>query len=219
LRDVAARAGADAVVVPTDVTRRAEVNRLRDQALAAFGHIDVWINNAGRGISRAVADLTDEELDAMIAVNVKASLYGMQAVVPHFIERGRGHLINVSSVLSRIPFAAYRSAYNAAKAALNALTANLRMDLAAKHPDIRVSLVMPGLVTTDFQRNAVGGSPPLPPAATREAQTAEEVAAAIARLIEEPVAEIYTNPQHHAQVLRYFQDVGEFERAIAARRP
>src|SRR5439155_20685387 len=145
----------------TDVTRRADVERLRDRALASFGHVDVWINNAGRGIRKNVLELTDEDVDAIMAVNVKSALYGMQAIVPHFIQRGRGHLINVSSFLSRVPLATFRSAYKAAKAALNALTANLRMDLAAAHPNIRVSLVMPGMVTTEFDRNALGGGVPM----------------------------------------------------------
>ena len=218
LRDVASRAGAGAIAVPTDVTRRVDVEQLRDRAIAEFGQIDVWINNAGRGITRRVLDLSDEDFDAIMSVNVKSALYGMQASVPHFMERGRGHVINVSSFLSRVPFATYRSAYNAAKAALNALTANLRVDLAVTYPDIHVTLVMPGLVTTAFGRNAVGGSPPLPPAVIAEAQTADDVAAVIAGVIDNPVAEVYTNPNHRAVAVRYFQDVGAFEREAAARR-
>src|ERR687893_439014 len=73
---------------------RAEVERLRDEALRAFGRVDVWINNAGRGISRPVLELTDQDVDEMMSVNVKSALYGMQAIVPHFQERGEGHLIN-----------------------------------------------------------------------------------------------------------------------------
>jgi NAD(P)-dependent dehydrogenase (short-subunit alcohol dehydrogenase family) len=215
LNDVAARVGAGAIVVPTDVTRRADVERLRDRAIEAFGHVDVWVNNAGRGISKAVLELTDEELDLMMAVNVKSALYGMQAITPHFIARGRGQIVNVSSVLSRVPFATFRSAYNAAKAALNALTANARVDLAREHPGIQVTLVMPGLVRTDFQRNALGGSPPIP--AATDSQSVEEAVAAIVEAIEHPAAEIYTNPRHASVVQRYFQDVGAFERAAAAR--
>ncbi len=215
LKDVARRSGADTLVVPTDVTRRADVERLRDRAIERFGHVDVWINNAGRGITRPVLELTDEEFDLMMSVNVKSALYGMQAIAPHFIDRGSGHIINVSSFLSRVPFATYRSAYNAAKSALNALTANARVDLARSHPGVHVTLVMPGLVTTDFGRHALGGSPA--PAAT-DAQSAEEVADAIASVIEHPAAEIYTNPRQRAIALKYFEDVGAFERDTASRR-
>src|SRR6185295_15610282 len=78
LNRIARLAGANAIAVPSDVTRRSDVERLRDAALATFGHIDVWINNAGQGITRPVIDLTDEDLDQMIASNVKSALYGMQ---------------------------------------------------------------------------------------------------------------------------------------------
>jgi len=218
LNDLARRIGASAIAIPTDVSRRADVERLRDRAIAAFGHVDVWVNNAGRGITRPVLELRDEELDDIMQVNLKSALYGMQTIVPHFIERGTGQIVNMSSLLSRVPYATYRSAYNAAKAALNALTANLRQDLAARYPGIHVTLVMPGLVSTDFARNAVHGSPPLPPAVMAEAQTAEEVAAAIAGVIDKPVAEIYTNPRHRDVALEYFRDVAAFEQEAASRR-
>ncbi len=214
LQAVAVGAGSGAIAVPTDVTRRDEVNRLRDRAIEAFGHVDVWVNNAGRGINRPVLELTDDELDLMMLVNVKSALYGMQAIAPHFAARGRGQIVNVSSFLSRVPFATFRSGYNAAKAALNALTANARVDLARAHPGIQVTLVMPGLVRTEFQRNALGGSPPMPFA---EAQPVDAAVAAIVDAIANPVAEIYTNP-HHAEVVQsYFQDVGAFERRAVTR--
>lgn len=146
--------------------------------------------------------------------SVKSALYGMQAVVPHFQQRGSGHLINVSSFLGRVPLVPIRSAYNAAKAALNALTANLRVDLKAEHPGIHVSLVMPGVVTTEFARNALGsssGSAYRPPANVANAQTPEEVAAVIARLIEHPQAEVFTNPAQIPIARRYYEDVAAFE--------
>jgi NADP-dependent 3-hydroxy acid dehydrogenase YdfG len=217
LKAVASSCGERAYPVVTDVTQRTLVNNLRDAAIRRFGDIDVWVNNAGQGIGRKVLELTDEDLDAMISVNVKAALYGMQAIVPHFQERGgQGHLINVSSFLGRVPLVTFRSAYNAAKAALNALTANARVDLAREHPGIAVTLVIPGLVSTGFQRNAIGGTPPLP--ASTPSQTPDEVAAVIVSAIERPVAEVYTNPHQAAVALDYFKDVGAFERNAAARR-
>jgi hypothetical protein len=74
---------------------------------------------------------------------------------------------------------------------------------------------MPGLVRTEFQQNALGGSPPMP----AEAQPVEDAAAAIVEAIAHPVAEIYTNPQHASGLVqRYFQDVAAFERESSARR-
>jgi NAD(P)-dependent dehydrogenase (short-subunit alcohol dehydrogenase family) len=172
----------------------------------------VWINNAGRGITRQVLDLTEDDVDLMMAVNVKSALYGMQTAVQHFIERGgRGHVINVSSFLGRVPMATFRSAYNAAKAALNSLTANLRMDLRAKYPDIHVTLVMPGVVGTWFGRNALYSPPDTPKYAGPNVQTVEEVAGIICDVIAQPVAEVYTNPASAPLAQRYFADVGAFE--------
>src|SRR4051812_27050307 len=73
----AASAGAAATLsVPTDVTRRNDVEALRDAAVERFGGFDVWINNAGRGITKSVLDLTDADVDDMMAINVKSALYG-----------------------------------------------------------------------------------------------------------------------------------------------
>jgi len=220
LHAVSAETGPESRAVVADMTRRADVERLRDEALAAFGSVDVWINNAGRGINASVLELTDEQFDLMMAVNVKSALYGMQAIIPHFKERERGHLINVSSFLSRVPIATYRSAYNAAKAALNALTANLRMDLRRQFPEIHVSLVMPGMVTTEFAQSALGGTPAVTWASTPgggagpQIQTADDVAAAIESLIDSPREELYTQRGQPDTVGRYFRDVGAFERGL-----
>jgi NADP-dependent 3-hydroxy acid dehydrogenase YdfG len=181
------------LVVVADVTRRDDVGRVLATAIHRFGHVDVWVNNAGRGLSRHVADLTDDDVDTMIRDNVKSALYGMQAVLPHFQSRGHGHIVNVSSMLARTPFATFRSAYSAAKHALNALTENLRTDLAKDFPDLRVACIMPGAVATDFGLNALGGgvdSRSLP-----GAQSPEAVALVIADAIEERRSgDVYTRP-------------------------
>jgi short-subunit dehydrogenase len=217
LQALATEIGSHAHAVVADVTHRADVERLRDRAIAACGPIDVWVNNAGRGISKNVLDLTDDEIDEMITINLKSALYGMQVAVPHFIERRRGQVINVSSFLSRVPMATIRSAYSASKAALNSLTANLRMDLAHSHPGIHVTLVMPGLISTEFAKHAVHGTPPMNPAspgAAPASQSADEVAAVIVGVIDRPVAEVYTAPYLAPLARRYFEDVGEFERGM-----
>lgn len=210
-RDAMQRGSPRAIVVETDVTKRADVERLRDAAIDAFGGFDAWINNAGRGITRSVLDLTDDDIDDMMALNVKSALYGMQVAVAHFKERGYGHLINISSFLGRVPLAPQRSAYNAAKAALAALTANLRVDLRARHPGIHVSLVMPGMVATEFGRNAIGSPPDTPIYSGPHVQSVEAVAEIIAQTIDNPVAEVYTNPASADMARRYFADVEAFE--------
>jgi short-subunit dehydrogenase len=216
LERVAKLCGHGATVVPTDVTKRKDVEHLSDAAIQACGHVDVWVNNAGRGINKKVLDLTDDELELMLAVNFKSAFYGMQAIVPHFMERGQGHVINMSSFLGRVPIATFRSAYNASKAALNSLSANLRMDLAKTHPGIHVSVVMPGLVLTSFQKNALGGTPPLGPGGTTgtKPQSLDEVTLAIEQLIANPKPELYTNPASAGIAQQYFADVAAFEAGL-----
>jgi NAD(P)-dependent dehydrogenase (short-subunit alcohol dehydrogenase family) len=212
LDKVAKELGANALAVPTDVTRRAELERLRDRTLERFGQLDVLVNNAGRGISRMVSELTDADVDDMVAINIKSVLYGIQAVLPHMKQRGRGQIMTVSSGLSRFPFAAQRSAYSAAKAAVNLLMGSLRMELRDEFPGIHATTVMPGIVATEFGKNVRHGgvdSRGLP-----GAQPVEEVARVIADAIEHPVAECYTRPQMRELAARYFsaEDVAAIER-------
>ena len=205
LAAVASRCGTEALAIVADMTVRLDAERAVAEALARFGHIDVWINNVGRGITRPATALTDDDVDEMMRVNVKSALYGMQAVLPHFTARGRGHLINVSSVLGRMPMAQFRSAYNGAKHFLNALTANVREDLAASHPGIAVSLVSPGVVRTEFGLNAVHGGPDsrtLP-----NSQSAEEVAAVIAGVIASRAPDVYTRVGVKQMVLGYLDQL------------
>jgi len=202
LHAVAGRCGPLALPVVADVTARTDIQRVVRSALERFGHIDVWVNNAGRGITRVPSELTDDDIDDMMRVNVKSVLYGTQEVLPHFKERGSGHVINVSSMLGRIPLAPFRSAYNGAKHFVNALTADFRNELRATHPGIRVSLVSPGVVRTAFGSNALHGGPDsrtLP-----NSQSVDEVAAVIARVVETREADVYTRPDGREMVLKYF---------------
>ena len=208
----AERAGSpQAISVATNVTNRDEVDALAARAISEFGGFDVWINNAGRGITRSVLDLTEHDVDDMMDVNLKSALFGMQAAARHFLARGQGHILNVSSFLGRVPLALHRSAYNAAKAALNSLTANMRVELHKRSPNIHVTLVMPGMVATEFARNALGAPPDARIYAGPHVQTVEQVADIVADVISHPVAEVYTNSGSRDLEKQYYADVGEFE--------
>jgi len=214
LAALATKLGDRAIAVPTDVTRRADNELLRDRALATFGHIDVWIANAGRGITRMPSELTDDDIDEMISVNLKSVLYGIQVVLPHFKQRKRGQIVVVSSGLARFPFAPFRSAYSASKAAVNLLVASLRGELRAEFPDIHATTVMPGVVATDFGSNARHGG--MDSAKLPSAQPVGEVAEVIVDVIEKPRAEVYTRPQMRELAARYFsaEDVAEIEKGF-----
>jgi NADP-dependent 3-hydroxy acid dehydrogenase YdfG len=204
---VAARCGANALAVVADATRREDVSRLVRTAIERFGRIDVFVNNAGQGITRMPSELTDEDIDEMVRVNVKSALYGMQEALPHFRARGEGHVINVSSMLGRIPYLVGRSAYSAAKHFLNALTANFRAEAQQSYPGIQFSVVSPGVVHTDFGANARHGGPDS--RAIPGGQRPEDVAAVIASVIESRRPDVYTRPGSHQRVADYYATVGE----------
>ncbi len=203
---VAAKCDGNAFVVVADVTDRDAVRRVVESAIERFGRIDVWINNAGVGITRMPSELTDEDVDEMMRLNVKSALYGMQEVLPHFKSRNDGQIINVSSMLGRIPFATFRSAYCGAKHFLNALTVAFRSEVQQTHPGIQVSLLSPGVVRTEFGVRARHGgvdSRQLP-----GSQSAEEVAAVIASTIDSRAPDVYTRAGAHDMVVKFYDANG-----------
>jgi NADP-dependent 3-hydroxy acid dehydrogenase YdfG len=207
LEAVAQDCGANAHPIVGDVTKRSDVQRAVKSAIDRFGQVDVWVNNVGRGITKAPSQLTDDDVDDMIRVNVKSMLYGVQEILPHFKSRGSGQIINVSSILGRIPFAMFRSAYNGSKHFVNAITRNLRDELKESHPGIVVSLVSPPVVATEFGVNALHGGPdsrslPFP-------QDVDQVGEVIAWVIRERKLDVYTRAGSRAMVAQYFADTGE----------
>jgi NADP-dependent 3-hydroxy acid dehydrogenase YdfG len=206
LAEVARASGEGHLAVTADVTRREDVARIASAAIDRFGHVDAWVNNAGRGITRTILELTDDDVDAMVRDNVKSVLYGMQVIVPHFKERKQGHLINVSSLLGRIPFAPIRAAYCAAKAAMGSLTETMRNDLAKDFPDVRVTNFYPGVVHTDFGLNALGGGPDS--RSFPGAQSPEEIATLTADVIEHRRGgDVYSRPDFLERLLWYLRDL------------
>ncbi|MFH8406992.1 SDR family oxidoreductase [Streptomyces sp. NPDC018019] len=137
--------GGRAVGMPADVRRRADLVRLLDTAVAAFGRLDVLVNNAGIGPVSPLEDLRVDEWDDMIDVNLRGVLHGIAAALPIFRRQGTGHLVTVAST------AAYRtvpgqSVYAATKTAVRTVCEGLRQEV----DDLRVTIVSPGFVHTDF---------------------------------------------------------------------
>ncbi|HEX3344490.1 MAG TPA: SDR family oxidoreductase, partial [Polyangiaceae bacterium] len=204
LEEVARSAGEGHLAVTADVTKRDDVARLASSAIERFGHVDAWVNNAGRGITRGILELTDDDVDAMVRDNVKSVLYGMQAIVPHFKARKEGHLVNVSSLLGRIPFAPFRAAYEAAKAAMGSLTETMGAELAKETPEVCVTCFYPGVVATEFGLNALGGGPDS--RALPGGQTPEEVATLLADVLEQRRGgDVYSRPEFLERVLGYLR--------------
>ncbi|MCE1246096.1 MAG: SDR family NAD(P)-dependent oxidoreductase [Firmicutes bacterium] len=217
LREIAEKIGENALAVKTDVTVKSDMENLKNRALEKFGRIDVWINNAGRGVGKTWTAIPEEDVDEIFDINFKSAYYGVQAVIPYFMKQKKGHLINVSSFLGKVPFAPFRSAYNAAKSAVNSMTSNLRIELKVKCPEIKITTILPGPVSTDFHKNALGGTPPFagPGSTPVKFQTPEEVADVIIEAMRNPKAEVFTQPEQIEQVLQYMGNVEAFEEHIA----
>lgn len=138
--------GKDAVV-KTDVTDRAQVQALVDQAVKLHGRVDVMLNNAGLMPLSPLEMLRVEEWDQMIDVNIKGVLYGIAAVLPVMKEQKSGQIINVSSVAGHIvnPGGAV---YCGTKHAVRAISEGLRKEV--KPYNIRSTILSPGAVDTEL---------------------------------------------------------------------
>jgi len=147
-RDLSA-AGRRVLVVETDVSDVASVEAMIEETAAAFGVVDVLVNNAGIGLSGRVAEVRAEDLRYVFEVNVIGPLNCIQAALPHM--RSGGRIINVSSVVGKraIPKV---GAYCATKSALNALSDSLRVEIAER--GITVTSVYPGTTRTAFRDNS-----------------------------------------------------------------
>ena len=194
-----------------DVCKRAEVDRAAVEAERAFGgRFHVWINCAGRGLSKRAIDLTDDDIDDMMTINVKSAMYGMQAAVRAFTAAGTpatGQIINVSSILGRCAtFAPIRSAYNGAKHFLCAVTDNVRQDLQSDEATkgIVVSSVLPGPVATDFGLNAGSADSRANP----NAQDVAEVSQVIRLCIEERREDVYTRDSDRVNINNFIAAKG-----------
>jgi NADP-dependent 3-hydroxy acid dehydrogenase YdfG len=139
--------GWKALAVVTDVTRADQVKRLVDTAVEKFGRIDVVINNAGLMPQSPLERLLVKEWDQMIDVNIKGTLYGIAAALPHMKAQKSGHIINVSSVAGH-KIRAGSVVYAATKHAVRALSEGLRLEV--KPYNIRTTIISPGAVDTEL---------------------------------------------------------------------
>ena len=149
LNETARAAAGQSLVVPTDVTRPDEVDRLVAAALGAFGRVDVLVNNAGLAPVRPIRDMTVEEWRAVIDTNLSAAFYATRAAWPAFERQGGGVVVNISSESSRDPFPGF-AAYGAAKAGINLFGLAAAREGAAA--GVRVYTIAPGAVETAMFR-------------------------------------------------------------------
>ena len=145
IRDI----GGHAVAIPADVSQAAAVARMVDHAASALGPVDILVNNAGMALVRGIDDLTEDDFDATIAVNLKSAFLCTQAVVPAMRAKKWGRIVNISSGAAR-GAGAIGVHYNASKAGMEGLTRGYAARLVKE--GITVNAVAPSLIETDMMR-------------------------------------------------------------------
>jgi short-subunit dehydrogenase len=168
--------GGDARTVRCDVTSSKDVTAMMEQVQRDRGGLDVLINNAGLGLYGPLEALREEQLAQVLEINVMGLFRVTRAAIPLLKARGEGQIINVSSVLGHrgLPML---GGYCASKAAVNALTESLRMEL--KPHGIDVLLVSPGLTDTEFRDTRLHADGYQQEKVPLKAMSAQEVAAAM----------------------------------------
>ena len=140
--------GAEVCTITLDVRDKSAVDRAFGQLPKGFERVDVLLNNAGLASGLDTFDNADmNDIEVMIDTNVKGLIYVSNAIIPHMIKQGAGHIINVASIAGKEVYG-NGNVYCATKHAVDALTRGMRVDLVSK--GIKVSQIAPGAVNTEF---------------------------------------------------------------------
>ncbi len=145
--------GHEALAIATDVRDQAQVSHLIDATCEHFGHIDILINNAGRGTAGFLLKTPATHFHELFDLNVFGPLYAMQAAIPRMRQHGGGLIINISSGAGRRHIPGF-SAYGASKAALDLISNTVREELATEN--IRVVTIYPPNTASDAAKNMLG---------------------------------------------------------------
>lgn len=152
--------GRDGVFIQCDVSDSRQVQDMVDQVISKFGKVDILVNDAGIGpMPKSITDVSEEEWDRALAINLKGEFLCCRAVVPHMKEKGYGKIINISS-LSAISPGGPIIHYSASKAGVLGLTLDLALELAPFN--ICVNAILPGAIHTDMFEQLI------PPGANKE---------------------------------------------------
>jgi len=179
--------GGRALAVPADVTSDDDMQALMARAIEAFGRVDVMICNAGIGFHDTFQATPPAAMRRLVDINLMGTLYAARAAMPHFLARGAGHLIAVSSIVGRrgTPGVAV---YAATKAAQVGLIESIRAEIYGTN--IRASLVYPVSTRTEF-REAIRREFGQEASGRGPQQSVDQVARAIVDCIRNPRPEVY----------------------------
>ena len=180
-----------------DVAKLDDVRRFSAAVQQRYGEIHILINNAGHGTFRRVVDLTPEEWNAMISVNLTGVYYCCHEILPIITQAGGGDIINISSLAGKNAFSG-GAGYNASKFGLNGFSEALMLD--HRNDGVRVSTIMPGSVDTGF-----GSSGPARESESKDAWkiAPQDIAEIVVNLLRMPVrtmissVEVRRRPRRH----------------------
>jgi len=144
--------GRNALAVPTDVRDSEQVNTLVEKTLEYYGTLDVLINNAGIYLLGSVEGFSLSDWHQAMDTNFWGYVHTLHALLPHFLERGKGTIVNVSSIGGKVPIP-YQVPYTASKYAVTGLTQSLHAELEPK--GIKVCGVYPNFISTDLMERAI----------------------------------------------------------------
>jgi NAD(P)-dependent dehydrogenase (short-subunit alcohol dehydrogenase family) len=134
-----------------DVSNRDQMSRFYEGAMRAAGGVDVLVNNAGIGAAGAFVATDLATWDRVMAVNLMGTVHGCHLFLPHMLERGHGHIVNIASILGLVGFPGV-APYAASKYAVVGFTRGLLCEL--KDSGVAVTAICPGLIATDIMTNA-----------------------------------------------------------------
>ena len=204
-------AGGQAVAIAADVTDPEAVEALARAAEDRFGRIDAWTNNAGTGVFGPFQDAPLDLHRRTVEVNLFGAMHGAYAVLPRFLERERGVLVNMVSLGGWAP-APFAAAYTASKFGLRGFSASLRQEL-RRHPQIHVCAVFPAMVDTPgFVHGANVSGRTLDPGPMLYAP--EEVAETLVHVVRHPRDEIAVGWPARAAQAAYALAPGPTERLM-----
>ena len=138
-----------------DVSHKEEVTELVEKTKEKFGQIDILVNSAGLMLSSAITEGDVEAWEAMIDVNIKGTLYTINAVLPSMLNQSSGHIINIASI-SGFEVTKKSTLYSASKAAVHSITQGLEKELAKT--GVRVTSISPGMVDTPLSGDTDWGA-------------------------------------------------------------
>jgi NAD(P)-dependent dehydrogenase (short-subunit alcohol dehydrogenase family) len=149
-------AGASVHFIETDVTSLAAMEALAAETVSLFGGIDILVNNAARALGGVVDETDEETWNLTLSTNLSSVWRGMKVCVPHMRKKGKGAIVNMSSVQALTGFKGW-AAYAAAKGGVNALTQQAAIDLASA--GIRVNAIAPGTIMTPLNQKIFASHP------------------------------------------------------------